>query len=277
MYFIKKKTFEINEPVQSLCQKNMDENYQQSDIMKWNHVLLKLDSLIFKKVEDFAHLLHSCKKPWNSVKLVHISVSEIACTSMLWDMNFWHSAKEKSKLFSNWSRSLWLFSHKKKVRNLNCAVYTRETEFAVLRSSAGRRGVAVSGYPANLYCLRFLCFCNMCSAWYYRRKWLEGHLAPPPKSQFIGQGIHTVISLHDLRDAWLENTSGPSFEMRISNDASRCNLAYTRSKILSFEWSFKMRNSNYALCSRVKTVFDSCKGRQFHSTEIFMPKKITKF
>ena len=42
--------------------------------------------------------------------------------------------------------------------------------------------------------------------------------------------------------------------MRISNDASRCNLAYTRSKILSFKWSFKMRNSNYALCSRVKTV-----------------------
>ena len=34
MYFIKKKTFEINAnlTVQSLCQKNMDENYQQSDI-----------------------------------------------------------------------------------------------------------------------------------------------------------------------------------------------------------------------------------------------------
>ena len=27
----------------------------------------------------------------------------------------------------------------------------------------------------------------------YRRKWLEGHLTPPPKSQFRGQGIHTVI------------------------------------------------------------------------------------
>ena len=34
----------------------------------------------------------------------------------------------------------------------------------------------------------------------YRRKWLEGHLALPPKSQFRGQGIHTVISLRDLRD-----------------------------------------------------------------------------
>ena len=35
----------------------------------------------------------------------------------------------------------------------------------------------------------------------YRRKWLEGHLAPPPKSRFRGQGIHTVISLRDLRNA----------------------------------------------------------------------------
>ena len=34
MYFIFKKTFEINDPVQNLCQKNMDENYQHSDIMK---------------------------------------------------------------------------------------------------------------------------------------------------------------------------------------------------------------------------------------------------
>ena len=35
----------------------------------------------------------------------------------------------------------------------------------------------------------------------YRRKWLEGHVAPPPKSQFRGQGIHTAILLHDLRNA----------------------------------------------------------------------------
>ena len=32
----------------------------------------------------------------------------------------------------------------------------------------------------------------------YRRKWLEGHLAPPPKSRFRGQGIHTVILLRGL-------------------------------------------------------------------------------
>ena len=59
----------------------------------------------------------------------------------------------------------------------------------------------------------------------YRRKWLEGHVAPPPKSQFRGQGIQLAISLRDLRDASLENTSGPSFELRNSNYASRCNFA----------------------------------------------------
>ena len=44
-----------------------------------------------------------------------------------------------------------------------------------------------------------------------------------------------------------------------SNYTLRCNFAYTWSKILSVEWSFKLRNSNdnsnCALCSRVKTVF----------------------
>ena len=38
----------------------------------------------------------------------------------------------------------------------------------------------------------------------YRWKWLEGHVAPPSKLQFIGQGIHTAISLRDLRDVSLE-------------------------------------------------------------------------
>ena len=45
---------------------------------------------------------------------------------------------------------------------------------------------------------------------------VEGQVAPPPKSQFRGQGIHTVISLHDLRDASLENTSGPSCAIQIT-------------------------------------------------------------
>ena len=40
--------------------------------------------------------------------------------------------------------------------------------------------------------------------------------------------------------------SGSSFEMCILNYALRCNLAYTRSKIPSFESSFELRISNYA-------------------------------
>ena len=88
----------------------------------------------------------------------------------------------------------------------------------------------------------------ICSA-VYRRKWLEGHVTPSPKSQFRGQGIHTAISLRDLRDASLENTSGPSFELRNSNYASRCNFVYTRSK-----YRHSNDHSNCAFCSCVKTV-----------------------
>ena len=61
----------------------------------------------------------------------------------------------------------------------------------------------MSGYPANQTCmeLAFPVLLYICSARYNRRKGLEGYLALPPKSRFRGQGIHTVISLHDLRDA----------------------------------------------------------------------------
>ena len=60
----------------------------------------------------------------------------------------------------------------------------------------------MSGYPANQTCmeLAFSVLLYICSA-RYMRKWLEGHLAPPRKSRFRGQVIHTVISLRDLQDA----------------------------------------------------------------------------
>ena len=56
----------------------------------------------------------------------------------------------------------------------------------------------------------------------YRWKWLEDHVTPPPKPQFRGQGIHTTILPHDLRDGSLENTSGPSFELHNSNYPRWC-------------------------------------------------------
>ena len=61
----------------------------------------------------------------------------------------------------------------------------------------------MSGYPANQTCmeLAFPVLLYIMQRVVYRRKWLEGHLAPPPKSRLRGQGIHTVISLRDLRDA----------------------------------------------------------------------------
>ena len=50
----------------------------------------------------------------------------------------------------------------------------------------------------------------------------KGHVALPPKSQFRGQGIHTAILVRDLSDVSLENASGPSFELRDSNDLLWC-------------------------------------------------------
>ena len=54
---------------------------------------------------------------------------------------------------------------------------------------------------SNMHGARISCASVHMQRAVYRRKWLEGHLASPPKSQFRGQGIHTVISLRDLRDA----------------------------------------------------------------------------
>ena len=75
-----------------------------------------------------------------------------------------------------------------------------------------------------------------------------------PKSQFRGQGIHTAISLRDLRDASLENTSRPSFELCNSNYPSWWSFRYSIwAKILSLEWSVTPMIIQIShLCSRVK-------------------------
>ena len=54
---------------------------------------------------------------------------------------------------------------------------------------------------SNMHGARISCASVHMQRAVYRRKWLEGHVAPPAKSRFRGQGIHTVILLHDLRDA----------------------------------------------------------------------------
>ena len=60
------------------------------------------------------------------------------------------------------------------------SVHTRG-RFGILHSS-GRR---MSGYPANQTCTELafpvlLCFCTYAARGVHRRKWLGGHLAPPP-------------------------------------------------------------------------------------------------
>ena len=43
---------------------------------------------------------------------------------------------------------------------------------------------------SNMHGARISCASVHMQRMVYRRKWLDGHLAPPPKSQFSGQGIH---------------------------------------------------------------------------------------
>ena len=61
----------------------------------------------------------------------------------------------------------------------------------------------------------------------YRQKWLEGHVAPPPNHNLEVKAFiqRFCCVIWEMRN-W-KTTSGPWFELRISNDASRCNFAYT--------------------------------------------------
>ena len=98
------------------------------------------------------------------------------------------------------------------------SVHTREKKSLSLRFSIPEREeeawlISVFFMHADCYFIWDRISIRKCTV--YRRKWLDGHVAKPPKSQFRGQGIHTAISLCDLRDASLENTSGPSFEFII--------------------------------------------------------------
>ena len=131
-----------------------------------------------------------------------------------------------SRLLKFWYR---VFSHENRVKiamtNCNCDIWItectheREKTSQSLLFSIPERGeeaclVSVFFWHADCY------FISIRKCAVYRRIRLEGHVAPPPKSQFRGQGIHTAILLRDLRDASLENTSAPSCELRNSNYAN---------------------------------------------------------
>ena len=115
-----------------------------------------------------------------------------------------------------------------------------------------RHGCVWVACQSNMHvcCLRFLC---MCSARYYRWKWLEGHTSSAPQNTILR-------SSHSYTDfvAWfarivLENTSVPWFEMRISNYVLRRDLAYTQSflRILNFNSKcasrIKIQNTHFAV------------------------------
>ena len=122
-----------------------------------------------------------------------------------------------------------VFSHQSRFKiamtNCNCDIWItectheRENTFPSLGCSIPERGeeawlVFVFFWHAHAYIISiWKCAVN-------RRKWLEGHVAPSPKSQCRGQGIHTAILLRDLRDASPENTSWRSLELHNSNYAT---------------------------------------------------------
>ena len=93
-----------------------------------------------------------------------------------------------------------MYTWSKKLRILNYALYTRVTENVILLSRAWRRGMAVSGLPANqtCTCVVYVSLC-MCSARYYRWKWLEGHTSSAPQNTILR-------SSHSYTDfvAWFE-------------------------------------------------------------------------
>ena len=119
-------------------------------------------------------------------------------------------------------------------------------QFSIPEREKIRRCMAHVWVPcqSNMHRARVSCasvHVHVCSARYivYRRKWLEGHVALRPHNHNLE--VNSRHSYGDLRDASLENTSGPSFELHNSHYASRWyNFAYTRCKILSFEWSLKL-------------------------------------
>ena len=121
-----------------------------------------------------------------------------------------------------------LFSHESKVRNLNyhlnCAIWITQCthersncDIWITQCTHERPNLGFSipereknvwiPCQSNMHVARISCASVHMQRMVYRWKWLEieGHLAPPPppppKAQFWGQGIHTVISLRDLRDA----------------------------------------------------------------------------
>ena len=104
-----------------------------------------------------------------------------------------------------------VFSHKSSfeiaMTNCNCNIWitkcTREREKTspCLRFSIPEQGWSVARFCVLLTCWLLFHF-NIRKRTVYRRKWLEGHVALPPKSKFRGQGIHTAILLRDLRDAF---------------------------------------------------------------------------
>ena len=142
-----------------------------------------------------------------------------------------------------------------------------------------RHGCVWVACQSNMHvcCLRFLC---MCSALYYRWKWLEGHTSSAPQNTILR-------SSHSYTDfvAWFA---------RIVTGKHLCTVIWDAHFILRyatwcgihrvffayFELKFKMRISNfrmskYALCRRVKTVIGMLTMYHFAYLQLYSTSKLS--
>ena len=139
------------------------------------------------------------------------------------------------------------------------SVHTREKTSPSLRFSIPERGEKHGSFLYSSDNVHADCYfiwdrtSIKCAVYWWKS--LEGHVALPPKSQFRGQGIHTMTLLCDLRDVSPENTSGPSFALCNSNYASWCKFVYTQFQNTVI-WMMRNPNdhSNCTLCSCVKVL-----------------------
>ena len=144
---------------------------------------------------------------------------------------------------------------------LNYRVYTRQ--IGTTTSPSLRLNIPEQGEEAMLVFLFFWhadCYfiwdrnsIRNCAV--YLRKWIEGHVALPPKSQFRSQSIHMAISLRNLRDVSLQkhlqtNIWIAQFILAFCD----ANLRTHGPKYHHYNDGNSNDHSNCAFCSRVKTL-----------------------
>ena len=122
----------------------------------------------------------------------------------------------------------------------------------------------------DVCCLRFLC---MCSARYYRWKWLEGHTSSvPQKYDSEVKYIHTQISLRDLREFVTGRT--PLYrDLRCAFQITFCDVIWHTHGLFCSILNFNSWNAHLELKFKIRTL-PSCENSQCYSGKCFKFNKV---